>query len=141
MENTANSVKKFIGIDVGKLTIKGIILRGNGTVLCEDSVETDGDKGAAAICKNIIKLINRMIYFIGGYKGDIKGVGIGCRGKIDGKSGWVQLTDRRDYYPLAESVADCVDLKVKVTDEGTAAALGKTAYGEGSVYGAAALWM
>ena len=40
MNNTANLVKKLIGIDIGGMTIKGIIIRGDETVLCEDSIET-----------------------------------------------------------------------------------------------------
>ena len=131
VSNSANLVKKYIGVDIGGMTIKGIIIRGDGEVLCQDTIETESEQGGDKICFNIVKLINRMIHNIGGFKDDIKGVGIGCPGLIDSKRGMVVFAGNLNlhYYPLARVVADSVGLPVKITNDANAAALGEAKFG------------
>ena len=136
MGNTVNLVKRFIGIDIGGMTIKGIIIRSDGTVLCEDSIETGSEQGGDNICKNIVTLINKMIRSVGGYKTDIKGVGIGCPGLIDSKRGLVVFAGNLNlrYYSLASLVSDSVGLPVRITNDANAAALGEAKFGAGKKY-------
>ena len=135
--NTANLIKKFIGIDIGGMSIKGIIIRSDGDVLCEDSIETGSEKGGDGICKNIVTLINNMIQKVGGFKTDIKGVGIGCPGLIDSKRGTVVFAGNLNlrYYPLASAVSESIGLPVKITNDANAAALGEAKFGAGKKYG------
>ena len=136
VSNSANLVKKYIGVDIGGMTIKGIIIRGDGEVLCQDTIETESEQGGDKICFNIVKLINRMIHNIGGFKDGIKGVGIGCPGLIDSKRGMVVFAGNLNlhYYPLARVVADSVGLPVKITNDANAAALGEAKFGAGKKY-------
>lgn len=136
MSNTVNLVKKFIGIDIGGMTIKGIIIRCDGTVLCDGSIETGSELGGDNICKNIVTLINKMIQSVGGFKTDIKGVGIGCPGLIDSKRGIVVFAGNLNlnYYPLASSVSESIGLPVKITNDANAAALGEAKFGAGKKY-------
>lgn len=134
--NAANLVKKFIGIDIGGMTIKGIIIRGDGTVLAQDSIATGSENGGDIMCNNIVELINSMIQKVGGYKTDIKGIGIGCPGLIDSKNGIVVFAGNLglNYYPLASSVSDSVGLPVRITNDANAAALGEARFGAGMKY-------
>ncbi len=134
--DTGNSVKKYIGIDIGGMSVKGMILRGDGTELCKDCIETGCENGGSAMCDNIVTLINRMIQTIGGYKTDIKGVGIGCPGLIDSKNGFVVFSGNLGlkYFPLQKEVSDKIGLPVKITNDAHAAALGEAKFGAGRKY-------
>lgn len=134
--NAANLAKKFIGVDIGGMTIKGIIIRGDGTVLARDSIETGCENGGEAMCNNIVTLVNGMIQQIGGYKTDIKGIGIGCPGLIDSKRGTVVFAGNLNlkYFPLARLVSDRVGLPVRLTNDANAAALGEAKFGASSKY-------
>ena len=134
IDNTAIA-KKFIGIDIGGTSIKGIIIRGDGTVLGKHSITTgtdDGDK----LTENIVEIVNDLVMQVGGYKVGIKGVGIGCPGLIDSKTGKVVFAGNLNlkYYPLAKNVSDKVGLPVKITNDANAAALGEAVFGAGAKY-------
>ena len=134
--DTGNRVKKYIGIDIGGMSVKGMILRGDGTELCKDCIETGCKNGGSARCDNIVTLINRMIQTIGGYKTDIKGVGIGCPGLIDSKNGFVVFSGNLGlkYFPLQKEISDKIGLPVKITNDAHAAALGEAKFGAGRKY-------
>ena len=131
-----NTKKKYIGIDIGGMTVKGIIIRHDGKVLAEDRIATGCEDGGNAMCKNIVVLINKMLDSIGGNKGDIKGVGVGCPGLIDSKNGVVVFSGNLglENFPLAKAVSDKVGLPVKITNDANAAALGEAKFGAGQKY-------
>lgn len=137
INNTNNLLKKFIGIDIGGMTIKGMVICSDGKVLSEESIETGSEYGGDTVCRNIVTLINKMIRNTGGLKSDFKGVGIGCPGLIDSKRGTVVFAGNLNlrYYPLASSVSDSVGLPVKITNDANAAALGEAKFGAGKKYG------
>lgn len=136
MNGVGNLLKKFIGIDIGGTTVKGIVIRSDGEEVCRGSVDTvtgDGD----ALSKSIVGLINKMLSDIGGYKMDVRGVGIGCPGLIDSTNGAVVFAGNLglSYYPLAKSVSDKIGMPVKITNDANAAALGEAKFGAGKKYG------
>lgn len=136
MNEFKNIVKKFIGIDIGGTTIKGVIINNLGTVLAEGNVPTDADKGADAMMNNIVDLVNDMLSSIDIVKREISGIGIGCPGLIDSKNGMVVFSGNLNlkYYPLASSVSDRIGLPVKITNDVNAAALGEAKFGAGKKY-------
>ena len=136
MNEFRNSVKKFIGIDIGGTAIKGMIINGAGNVLAEGSVPTDADKGADVMMGNIVNLINEMLSSVDIVKREIEGVGIGCPGLIDSKNGMVVFAGNLNlkYYPLATEVSDRIGLPVKITNDANAAALGEAKFGAGKKY-------
>ena len=137
MENkVVNAVKHYIGIDIGGMTIKGIILKADGTVLCQDRIETGCEFGGENMCKNIVELINRMMLKVGDYKTDVAGVGVGCPGLIDSKTGTVVFAGnlKLEYFPLAKTISDKVGLPVKITNDANAAALGEAKFGAGKKF-------
>lgn len=127
-------MKKYLGIDIGGMTVKGIITDGNGKVLGEGSVPTDSDKGAETMCGNIAKLIAELI--AGVDKNEIVGVGVGCPGLIDSKNGVVVFAGNLNLknFPLSEEIEKRCGLKVKLTNDANAAALGEAKFGAGSKY-------
>lgn len=137
INNKYNGVltKKVLGIDIGGTTIKGIVIRGDGTVICQKSIATPLD-GGDSLSGNIVDLVNDMISFTGGYKTEIKGVGIGCPGLIDSKNGMVIFAGNLNlkYYPLGKTVSDKIGLPVKITNDANAAALGEAKFGAGKKY-------
>lgn len=127
-----NRIKKFIGIEVEEAVINGFVIRGDGMVLCRESVEYHS--GGDALCWRIVDLINSMISATGGYKSDVRGAGIICSGKIDEKKGTV-LCEKLNmrFYPLAKLIADKTGVPVKLAGKEKAVKLGE--------FGAAALLM
>lgn len=127
-------MKKYLGIDIGGMTVKGILTDGNGKVFCEGSVTTDSDKSAEAMCGNIAKLIAELM--TGVDKSEIVGVGVGCPGLIDSKNGVVVFAGNLNLknFPLSEEIKKRCGFRVKLTNDANAAALGEAKFGAGSKY-------
>ncbi len=132
--NTINVIKKFIGIDIGK-DIKGIVIKNDGTLLSCKVVELR-NKGGDAICSDIVDLINGLIQSVGGFKNDIKGIGISCPGLIDSLKGFVVYSANLGlrYYPMQKEISDKIGLPVKIINNANAAALGEAKFGAGKKY-------
>lgn len=131
-----NLVKNFIGVDIGGMTVKGIIIRGDGTVLVDKSTYTDLSRGGDSLADCVINLINDMILEQGGFKSQYLGVGVGCPGVIDSKNGTVVFAGNLNlrYYPLAKKISDAIGLPVTVVNDANAAALGEAKFGAGKKY-------
>lgn len=127
-------MKKYLGIDIGGMTVKGIITDGNGKVLGEGSVTTASDKGAEVMCCNIAELIAELM--TGVDKSEIVGVGVGCPGLIDSKNGVVVFAGNLNLknFPLSVEIKKRCGFRVKLTNDANAAALGEAKFGAGSNY-------
>ena len=136
MENLKNFVKKFIGVDIGGMTIKGVIINHLGEVLSRSDIVTGAENGGDAMCSNIVTLINGMLSETGVLKSEIAGVGIGCPGLIDSKNGFVVFSGNLGlkYFPLQKEISDKIGLPVKITNDAHAAALGEAKFGAGRKY-------
>ena len=51
----------YVGIDIGGMTIKGIVLDSKGKALCEDVAVTGSEHGGDAMCDVIAELVNSMV--------------------------------------------------------------------------------
>lgn len=129
-------VEKFIGIDIGGMTVKGMIIDSEGTVYAEGSIETGCKEGGNAMCKNIAALVNRMLTSGGVERSEVRGIGVGCPGLIDSKNGEVVFAGNLGLrkFPLAAAVAEKTGLPVKITNDANAAALGEAKFGAGKKY-------
>jgi len=118
------------------MTVKGIIIRGDGTIIVDKSTYTDLSRGGESLSDCIITLINDMILEQGGYKNQYLGVGIGCPGVIDSKSGTVVFSGNLNlrYFPLATKISEAIGLPVTVVNDANAAALGEAKFGAGKKY-------
>lgn len=127
-------MKYYLGIDIGGMTVKGILADESGKIYAEGSVATDSDKGAEAMCGNIAQLIAELTK--GKAKEKIVGAGVGCPGLIDSADGAVVFAGNLNLknYPLAKEIEKRCSFKVKLTNDANAAALGEAKFGAGSKY-------
>ena len=125
----------YVGIDIGGMTIKGIVLDEQGRALCEDSAVTGSEKGGDAMCDVIAELVFSMLSKSGVKKEDAK-IGIGCPGVIDSEDGVLVFSGNLNLrdFPLAQKVEERVGVPVKITNDANAAALGEAKFGAGKDY-------
>ncbi|MGN0813347.1 MAG: ROK family protein [Candidatus Coproplasma sp.] len=128
--------KYYIGIDIGGMSIKGMVIDGDGKTICADTAPTGEKDGGASLTSNVIELVNSLITKSGEDIHKFAGVGIGCPGVIDSKNGVVVFAGNLALknYPLVENVQERIDLPVKITNDANAAALGEAKFGAGKKY-------
>ena len=127
-------MKYYLGIDIGGMTVKGILTDGSGKIYAEGSVPTDSDKGAEIMCENIARLVAELTEGVN--KEEIAGAGVGCPGLIDSADGTVVFADNLNLknFPLAKEIEKRCGFKVRLTNDANAAALGEAKFGAGSKY-------
>jgi glucokinase len=121
----------FIGIDIGGMSIKGMLLSAAGEVLAEGSVPTR--KEANDITNDIVALV-KMLEAQKGVKAEA--VGVGCPGLIDSQNGTIVFAGNLgiENYPLAKLLSEKLSLPVKMTNDANAAALGEARFGAAMGY-------
>lgn len=128
-------MRYYVGIDIGGMTIKGIVLDPKGKALCEDVAVTGSERGGDAMCDVIAELVNTMLSRCGVKKEDIA-IGVGCPGVIDSENGILVFSGNLNLrdYPLADKLHERLDVPVSVTNDANAAALGEAKFGAGKNY-------
>ena len=126
----------YLGIDIGGMTVKGILTDRSGKIFSDGVIATDSDKGADAVSDNIVRLIDKLVSESKADKCKIAGVGIGCPGIIDSKNGTVVFAGniRLNKYPLAAIISERTGFTVKLTNDANAATLGEARFGAGNKY-------
>ena len=128
--------KYYIGIDIGGMTVKGIIMERDGSPLAQGSIATGSKDGGNAMCINIAALISKMADESKINLLEAVGVGVGCPGLIDSKNGTIVFAGNLglENFPLGKAISNKVGLPVKVTNDANAAALGEAKFGAGKEY-------
>lgn len=125
----------YLGIDIGGTAIKGAIISESGYEYALDSAKTPPhpEKGLA---EAVSSLISSLLNAAGIGISEAAGCGIGCPGVIDSARGRVIFAGNLGLkdYPLAEKIESLTGLKVKITNDANAAALGEAKFGAGSAY-------
>ena len=125
-----------IGIDIGGTSIKGAGITKEGKVLEVFSLPVEkGEKQEVTINK-LIDAINKYIKEQGFNKEEILGIGLGVPGVMDTKAGVITYSNNLQWYelPIVEMIEKGTGLKVKITNDANAAALGEAKYGAGKKY-------
>lgn len=127
---------KYIGIDIGGTTIKGIIIDELANVFAHDNIEIGERDGGKSLCNNIITLIDRMMKTSKIEKSECKGIGIGCPGMIDSVNGNVVFAGnlKLKNFHLAGGISRIAGLPVKIINDANAAAFGEAKFGAGKNY-------
>ncbi len=126
---------KYIGIDIGGMTIKGGIVDENGVVLAKKTIITEPSKEDSAIVEDIATLIEGIIVDNGLDKKDIGGVGIGCPGSIYDEKGIVRYCCNINFRntPMVKMLKALTKIdNIKVSNDANCAALGETMFGAGN---------
>ena len=125
-------MKKYIGFDIGGMSVKGGIVDQEGKLLIFDNIPTD----SVNMINDLAVFTGKLIKKAGLEKEDIAGVGIGIPGMIDSENGAVIFAGNLDWknFAIAYDLSATIGLPVKITNDANAAALGEARFGAGKEY-------
>lgn len=125
-----------IGIDIGGTSIKGAGITKEGKVLQVFSMPVVKGDSQETTINRLIDAINNYIKEQGFKKEEILGIGLGVPGVMDTKAGVITYSNNLQWYdlPIVEMIEKGTGLKVKITNDANAAALGEGRYGAGKKY-------
>jgi len=128
--------KCYIGIDVGGTAVKAGAVDESGNAIVEGSAPTGVEGGAESVAKNIGSLVNYLKKKASDLGYEAVAAGMGCPGIIDGENGVVVFAGNLKFnnVPLAKMVENITGIKVKITNDANAAALGEAKFGAGKNY-------
>lgn len=125
-----------IGIDIGGTSIKGAGITKEGKVLEVFSMPVDKADTQEATINKLIDAVNKYIKDQGFKKEEILGIGCGVPGVMDTKTGIVTYSNNLRWFdlPIVEMLEKGTGLKVRITNDANAAALGEARFGAGKKY-------
>ncbi len=128
--------KYYIGIDLGGTFIKGGVITKNGEMISKGEVPTETAMGADRVVQNIATLVETLIKDSGAKREQIAGIGMGVPGMIDGDAGVVVFAGNFgwEHLPIAKKLEELTCIKVKITNDANAAALGEAVFGASKKY-------
>lgn len=134
--------KYYVGIDLGGTFIKGGIVDDLGRIILCDQIPTECEGGSMVVAENIAKLANMLLDRANLKISDVEGVGIGCPGMIDSKTGNVIYANNLNWvnFNIANRVSELLSgAKVKVANDANVAALGEVKFGAAKDYDSAVM--
>ncbi len=125
-----------IGIDLGGTGIKFALVSDDGEILARKSVKTDPERGAEAIVMEMACLSRLLLDEAGIVKDDLRGVGIGIPGVVNGKEGVVVYACNLDWkdVPIVSMFRATFNVPVRIANDANVAALGEARFGAGKGY-------
>ncbi|MCD7729172.1 MAG: ROK family protein [Clostridia bacterium] len=131
----SENIKYYLGIDIGGMSVKGIVLGSDGSPVMEDSVDTRPELGGEQLCAGIAGMVNGMLARLCADKSLVK-AGVGCPGIIDSENGILVFSGNLNLknFPLAAELKKRTGLDVSLTNDANAAALGEARFGAGRDY-------
>ena len=128
-----------IAIDLGGTQLRVALVEGDHLV-DRVALPTDTALGPVGICDQIVQIIDRLTNRPGADRmgmdiaGDIAGIGMCCAGPINTETGTVTdipTLPGWEGFPLAATLSQRTGLRVRVENDGIAAALGEWRHGAG----------
>ena len=125
-----NKKKYYIGIDLGGTFIKGGIVDEKGSIVVDDKIPTESEKGGEKVMDNIASLVEILLKKADLRKEETEGIGMGVPGMIDSKNGVVIFSNNLKWHHLkiSEGVENRTGIKVKIANDANVAALGEAVY-------------
>ncbi len=125
---------KIIGIDIGGTKISVVIAESNGNILKKETFPTEGAKPPKGTLDRLKRTIHSIMRNLSLNNKDIKGIGIGCVGPLDPKSGIVisppNLPAWRNVH-IKDEFSSEFSLPIIMDNDANAAALGEKFFGAG----------
>ena len=125
---------KYVGIDIGGMSIKAGVVDGDGSILARKTIQTDKDKQTDEIVKDIARLIFDILAENGIAVSEIAGVGIGAPGSVYDEKGIIRYCCNINLVdvPIAKLIAEYTGIRtIKVSNDANCATLGETVFGAG----------
>lgn len=129
----AEGVMKYIGIDIGGMSIKAGIVTEEGKILAKKTVVTDTSSEQRTV-EDIAGLILSILQENNLSKDDIAGVGIGSPGSVYDEKGVIRYSCNLNFKntPLVKLLQESTGIQnIKVSNDANCAALGETLFGAG----------
>ena len=129
-----------IGVDIGGMSIKIGIVNELGEILYKTSFKTNRNHKKAI--KDIVDNINLLLCKHKINIQDIKGIGIGCPGAVNGKDGIIDFLPNLDWenIEIAKMLNKHFDLPVKISNDANVATLAEAYYGSAKDYNSAIMF-
>lgn len=118
----------YIGIDLGGTNIAVGLVDEKNNVVAQDSLPTGGiTRDSQEIIKDMIGLSEKIVTTSGYSMRDILGIGIGCPGAVDNKTGCIVHTENLSFKntPIVEEFHKYYDIPLVLENDADAAALGE----------------
>ena len=127
-------MKKYIGVDIGGMSIKIGLVNEEGNLLAKTVVKTESD--AESVIKTLGESLVRFLKETGLTEKDIEGVGIGCPGAITGATGVVEYSNNLGWknVRLVDGLKKYLDSQYKISNDANVAALGEVIFGAAKGY-------
>lgn len=125
---------KYIGIDIGGMSIKGGLVDADGRIISKKTVTTQPDKPGEEIVADIAALIESIMSDGGLSASDIAGVGIGSPGSVYDDKGEIRYSCNINFRntPIVKILQKLTAIKnIKVSNDANCAALAETVFGAG----------
>ena len=122
-------MKKYIGVDIGGMSVKYWLVNENGNILAKRTVKTEGT--ADSVIDTLGKALVAFLEENGLKKEEIEGVGIGCPGAITAATGTVEYSNNLGWknVKLTDGLKKYLDTEYKVSNDANVAALGEATFG------------
>ncbi len=123
-----------IGVDIGGMSVKVGLVDEKGNILCK-SVEKTALTPEQVI-ENLIKQIETLLKEADLSLKEIKGIGIGCPGAINGTTGVVDLLVNLNWnnVPLVNLLKNKLDTTIRISNDANVAVLAEALYGSAKDY-------
>ena len=117
----------YLGIDLGGTNIAAGIVDKKGNVIKKASTPTLKERDPEEIVKDMIEVSKKVIEDAKLSVSDIVGVGVGCPGIVDNKSGVIKHLSNvgMSNFPLRERLSEVFKTKISIENDANAAALGE----------------
>ena len=121
----------YLGVDLGGTNIKAALCDGSGQILREASCPTNLPRSAESVCDAIAKLCLGLMRQAGCGAGDVGGLGVGCPGTVDAKTGMVLYSNNLGWrsFAMGEYLQSKISLPVTLANDANAAGYGEALAG------------
>ena len=116
-----------IGIDLGGTTITAGLVDGEGHILAQKTCPTALPRPASEVEATMARMCGELVSQAGMEFKNLKGVGIGTPGSVDGECGIVRFNPNFGYehWPLAKAMEELLGCPVRIENDANAAAYGE----------------
>jgi len=122
---------KIVGVDIGGTSIKSAIVDEEGQILFRFSLRINPRRSGEETLRDLGQLINKALRDFLLAPKDVVGIGIGCPGSINSKTGVCDYSNnlRWENLPVVSIIEKETSLAARVANDANAAILGEVRFG------------
>ena len=126
----------YIGLDIGGTNIKGAFVTKEGQITHRFGFRVDYSKTQEEIISLIGDSIKSALKEKEIEKEEVGGIGIGCPGSINSKTGICEYSNNLNWFdlPIVAMIEKATGIKAKISNDANVAMLGEAKFGVGKKY-------